>query len=116
VTEEKVEKGKTEAIAGTWKYEPDLGQLMPTILAVKAGNAFIVLFIAGLTEGTWSTVGLLGSAGVSHLSFYDGAGGGPAPDPTPLPAAVWLFGSIVAGYGGFSRWRKRKAEALAVPA
>jgi hypothetical protein len=75
-----------------------------------------LVFINGLTEGTWSNEGFESGKAVSHLSFYDGAGGGPAPDPTPLPAAVWLFGSIVAGYGGFSRWRKRKAEALAVPA
>lgn len=30
--------------------------------------------------------------------------------PTPLPAAVWLFGTVLAGGAGFSRWRKRKAK------
>jgi hypothetical protein len=28
--------------------------------------------------------------------------------PTPLPAAVWLFGSVVAGAAGVGKWRKRQ--------
>ena len=28
----------------------------------------------------------------------------------PLPAAVWLLGSVLAGGAGFGRWRKRKAK------
>ena len=31
-------------------------------------------------------------------------------EPTPLPAAVWLLGSVLAGGAGFGRWRKRKAK------
>ena len=34
-----------------------------------------------------------------------------APPGTPLPAAVWLLGSVIAGGAGVSRWRKRKARA-----
>lgn len=38
----------------------------------------------------------------------------PAPPPeTPLPAAVWLLGSVLAGGAGFGRWRKRKAKKTA---
>lgn len=33
-----------------------------------------------------------------------------APTVTPLPGAVWLLGSVLAGGAGFSRWRKRKAK------
>lgn len=34
--------------------------------------------------------------------------------PTPLPAAVWLFGTVIAGGAGFGRWRKaKKTRALA---
>jgi hypothetical protein len=33
-----------------------------------------------------------------------------APAETPLPAAVWLLGSVLAGGAGFGRWRKRKAK------
>lgn len=31
---------------------------------------------------------------------------------TPLPAAAWLFGSVVAGGAGLGRWRKRKAKSV----
>jgi len=34
-------------------------------------------------------------------------------DPTPLPAAVWLFGSVVAGAAGVGRWRKRQKNMTA---
>jgi hypothetical protein len=30
--------------------------------------------------------------------------------PVPLPAAVWLFGSVLAGGAGFGSWRRRKAK------
>jgi hypothetical protein len=39
-----------------------------------------------------------------------------APASTPLPAAVWLFGTVLAGGAGVSRWRKRKGRALATAA
>lgn len=38
---------------------------------------------------------------------------GPPPNPTPLPGAVWLFGTVIAGGVGVRRWRKRRAEAIA---
>lgn len=38
-----------------------------------------------------------------------GPGSGPA--TTPLPAAAWLFGSVIAGGAGFGRWRKRRKAA-----
>jgi hypothetical protein len=38
-------------------------------------------------------------------------GGGGAPDPTPLPAAAWLFGSAVAGTAGIGAWRRRRTRA-----
>ena len=38
------------------------------------------------------------------------------PNFTPLPAAVWLLGSVLAGGAGFGRWRKRKAKNAALVA
>jgi hypothetical protein len=35
-------------------------------------------------------------------------GSGCAPQPTPLPAALPLFGSVIAGAGGLFRWRKKR--------
>lgn len=34
-------------------------------------------------------------------------------DGTPLPAAVWLFGSVVAGGAGFGAWRRKRKAAVA---
>src|SRR5262249_16231353 len=35
------------------------------------------------------------------------------PPGTPLPAAAWLFGTVLAGGAGVSRWRKHKARKVA---
>lgn len=59
---------------------------------------------------------LLGSgeaiiSGTADLSFgtavgFEGSNGLP-PSPIPVPAAVWLFGSALAGFAGFSRYKKK---------
>jgi hypothetical protein len=36
------------------------------------------------------------------------------PTATPLPGAVWLLGTVLAGGAGFGRWRKRKATRAAL--
>jgi hypothetical protein len=36
------------------------------------------------------------------------------PGQTPLPAAIWLFGTVLAGGAGVNRWRKRKAKNVAL--
>lgn len=43
------------------------------------------------------------------LTFDNGDSGGPPPVPgqVPIPAAVWLFGSAIAGFAGFSRFKKK---------
>lgn len=55
--------------------------------------------------------------GVSFIRSFDGEtipGGGPSLSSTPLPGALWLFGTVLAGGVGFGRWRnKRKALAAA---
>jgi hypothetical protein len=35
------------------------------------------------------------------------------PPGTPIPGAVWLFGTVLAGGAGYGRWRKRKQTAKA---
>jgi hypothetical protein len=36
--------------------------------------------------------------------------GGGGQDTTPLPSAVWLFGTILAGAGGFQTMRRRRKD------
>ncbi len=36
---------------------------------------------------------------------------GSAGSTTPLPAAVWMMGSVLAGGAGFGAWRKRRKAA-----
>ena len=42
---------------------------------------------------------------------YAFAAPGEAPSGVPLPGAVWLFGTVVAGAAGASRWQRRKKTA-----
>jgi hypothetical protein len=41
---------------------------------------------------------------VTLNSFADGS----APPSTPIPGAVWLFGSAIAGSAGIARWRRKR--------
>lgn len=43
----------------------------------------------------------------------DCRGNGPPPATTPLPAAVWLFGSVLGGAGGIGALRRRKKRRAA---
>ena len=100
--------------SGTWKYDPsgpeDIGQLFPTLMVVKAGSDFVVFSVLGLLTGNWNT-SLLGNKALSHISFYDGqtpnGGGG----EVPLPGAVWLMGTVLAGGAGVGAWRRRRRAA-----
>ena len=38
------------------------------------------------------------------------------PVENPIPGAVWLFGTVIAGGAGFGRWRKKRKAQLAVAA
>ena len=38
---------------------------------------------------------------------------GENPPGTPIPGAVWLFGSVIAGGAGYGRWRKKRKAQLA---
>ena len=64
--------------------------------------------------------GLLSSVWYSQTGFEETLttnGNVSIVEATPLPAAVWLLGSVLAGGAGFGRWRKRKAKRAAlVPA
>jgi hypothetical protein len=37
--------------------------------------------------------------------------GDPPPVPTPIPGALWLFGSVLAGTVGVGKWRRKPKRA-----
>jgi hypothetical protein len=81
------------------------------VLGLKDGNLGGLqwgVFLLGELTGTW---GLFDSTGklkdLSHAVLYG------IPAPVPLPGALLLFGTVMAGYFGFDRWRKRFKTAVA---
>jgi hypothetical protein len=111
--------------SGTWAVA-NFTNVLDAMLIVKAGNQFAAYFLnTAFTSGIWGTLGLLVGSGqtpnVSHIALYEVACGGTTgiscpsnQGTTPLPGAVWLFGTVLAGGAGFGQWRKRrKAAAIA---
>ena len=98
---------------------------MSLALGLKDGNLgdipggklkWAVFSLAALT-GTWSIYkedGTL-SASLSHAVLYGIAcpdTGCPQPPNSgsgevPIPAAIWLLGSVIAGSAGVGRWRRK---------
>lgn len=95
---------------GTWSWTHDFGELFPTIMVVKASDGFFIQSVAGLLTGTFSTLGLLEGHALSHLSFYDGAGGGDSVPDVPLPAALPM---LLAGLGGLTWLSRRRSSSAA---
>jgi hypothetical protein len=97
---------------GTWTYTPGPGDPGVLYWVAKAGNGFNVFFEDGpgtgfdpvaVTSGDWNTLGLNPGGPVqnlSHLTFYNGGGGGNAPEPGSLA----LLGAALAG---LAAWRRR---------
>jgi hypothetical protein len=86
----------------------------PPVAPNSNGDFFIeVTGIADITQV--ELISILGIKEIKQFAFADltcfGTNcppPGPGPGSTPLPAAVWLFGTIIAGGAGVSRWRKRR--------
>ena len=70
-------------------------------------NTFFALDVLGNVTGR---TGLVGFAG---LSVEEQCTNCENPPGTPIPGAVWLFGTVLAGGAGYGRWRKRKQTAKA---
>ena len=85
------------------------------ILALKSGSGTLdpdwvaFLLAPGTTEGDWT----ISSQGFSHAILY--AQLSPANEnvnvsENPIPGALWLFGTVIAGGAGYSRWRKKRKQ------
>jgi hypothetical protein len=94
--------GKT----GEW-FNPN--NLKVDYITFKAGTQFIVYDVNSQTYSNgdgqwWSTAGLLNDGGkqpdLSHITFW-------SKTPVPVPAAVWLLGTGLAGLVGIRRKMKK---------
>lgn len=72
--------------------------------ATNQYNASDIWFASDVSEANCDT-GCTGVVGAVLLP------GGKQGDETPLPAAVWLMGSILGGGAGVGAWRRRKQRA-----
>jgi hypothetical protein len=85
----------------------------PALGTAIVGTPDITVIITGWASGqassVWYSQDLYGhtltSSGVATITEL---GQGAGPGETPLPAAAWLFGSVLAGSAGFGQWRKRR--------
>jgi len=75
---------------------------------VSSGTGGEHVFFAADLIGPTGNTGLVGSAGLT-INPTDEEN----PPGTPIPGAVWLFGTVLAGGAGFGRWRKRRKVQLA---
>ena len=109
----------TGTTSGTWSFDPTkvtgLGTspvLFPTLLLVNAASQWYYTAVANAISGSWSVSPITnpgGTPGVSHLAIFDT---GTPPSAVPLPGALLLFGSVLAGAGGVAAARKRRERNL----
>lgn len=101
------------------------------LLPILLGNGAGQIASNGVSINPNVILGILKtSATVAYLFFEDLVKGGDgdfddmvirvditnpdnAPGPAPVPGAVWLFGSAIAGVSGISAWRRRRVRATA---
>ena len=78
-----------------------LNQFLATLLASSDGtNSIFAADVSSAITGKTGAIGFILSQG-GHQN------------ETPLPAAVWLMGTVLGGGAGFGAWRKRKKAANA---
>lgn len=109
------------ATSGAWSVASFAGY--KNVMITMKQDVYVAFLInTAYTSGFWSTAGMfINSNNIaqnnSHLSiWYDSTSkcttdcGGSGSGEVPLPAAVWLLGTAVAGSAGFGAWRRRRAS------
>ena len=87
------------------------------VLALKSGSGQLdpdwvaFLLAPGTTEGDWT----ISSQGFSHALLYaqlctECSTEKENVSENPIPGALWLFGTVIAGGAGYSRWRKKRKQ------
>lgn len=107
-------------LSGSFTITPP-GGFFNFLLALKSGEGqldpdwAVFSLPAGIIAGTWAI--LNGNQSLSHANLYAQAcprgicgNDQDPPGPVPIPGAVWLMGTVLAGSAGIRRWRNRKAR------
>ena len=119
VTLDKSDDATTGALPGALTFTPPTSGLSGTFLITAPGYSSFVLALksgegqlnpdwaafllpAGILSGAWAI--LNGNQQLSHANLYG------LPTPTPLPGALVLMGTALAGSYGIGRWRRRNAR------
>ena len=119
VTLDKSDDATTGALPGALTFTPPTSGLSGTfsinapgytsfVLALKSGEGQLdpdwaaFLLPAGILSGAWEI--LNGNQALSHANLYG------LPTPTPLPGALVLMGTVLAGSYGVGRWRRRPSR------
>jgi hypothetical protein len=83
------------------------------VLVLKSGNGQLdpdwvaFLLAPGTTEGDWT----ISDQGLSHAILYGQLSTeNEKVSENPIPGALWLFGTVIAGGAGYSRWRKKRKQ------
>jgi hypothetical protein len=109
-----VRNDEDELISGSWSLDVTVWQSFASVMLVlndgNVGNIFWTawLLTPGSTFGHWMTQVPDGTfKGLSHITAY----ASPDAAVVPVPAAVWLFGSGLAGLLGAARRKSAAAQA-----
>jgi hypothetical protein len=95
----------SNGLSGTFNINPPVGY-QNFVLVLKSGVADLnpdwaaFLLPAGVLSGSWT---ISGQNAFSHANLYAVEGVA----QTPLPGALWLMGSVLAGWFGFARLRQK---------
>ena len=87
-------------------------EILVGTVASTTGQDFVAKSISGVTLLSSNTLLFLGLATGDNTAFIDEVSV-TTTTATPLPAAVWLLGSVLAGGAGVSRWRKNRKKPAA---
>ena len=79
-----------------WKGDPD-----------KWGKDYLSFLLLDNLGSTITSVVLYSRIGFEEIGNFQ-ISGLVDPPATPLPAAIWLFGTVLAGAAGISTWHKKR--------